>query len=137
MQDTEQANAGQTASGQKNLYERLGGYNAIVAFAKDFSARLFADPKLGRFWAYRGKDGIDREVALIVDYLAAKSGGPVHYRGRDMRLSHAGMKIDELDWQALMKHLKATLDHFKAPEKERLEVIALIESTKADIAEIH
>jgi hemoglobin len=66
-------------------------------------------------------------VALIVDYLAAKSGGPVPYRERDMKLSHAGMKIDELDWQALMKHLNATPDHFKAPEKEPLEVIAFAE----------
>lgn len=121
---------------QKTLYERLGGYDALSAVTKDLAARLVADQKLGRFWAHRGKDGIDREVQLIVDFLAAKSGGPLYYRGREMKLSHVGMKIDEADWKALMKHLGATLDKFKVPEKERAEVVAFIESTKKDIVEL-
>ena len=57
-------------------------------------------------------------MQLIVDFLAAKSGGPLYYRGREMKLSHVGMKIDGEDWAALMKHLNATLDKFKVPAKE-------------------
>lgn len=100
------------------------------------AGRLIADPKLGRFWANRGKDGVDREVQLITDFLAAKSGGPVYYRGREMKLSHVGMKIDEQDWQALMKHLDATLDKFKAPAKKQQEVVGFMESIKNDFVEI-
>ena len=99
--------------------------------------RLVADPKLARFWANRGTDGVEREVQLIVDFLAAKSGGPLYYRGREMKLSHVGMKIDGEDWAALMKHLNATLDKFKVPAKEHAEVVAFIESTRADIVEVH
>jgi len=69
-------------------------------------------------------------------FLAAKTGGPLYYRGREMKLSHVGMKIDEQDWAALMKHLNATLDKFKVPAKEHGEVVAFIESTKADIVEV-
>lgn len=131
------AMAGQPAAtpSQKSLYERLGGYDALVAFARDFSSRLFADPKLERFWSHRGKDGIERELHLSVDYLAAKFGGPFPYTGRDLKLAHAGMKVDEQDWLFLMKHLNATLDKFKLPEMERAEVMAFIEGTKADIVE--
>jgi hemoglobin len=128
--------ADDVANSQKSLYERLGGYDAIAAVTKDLASRLVADPKLGRFWAHRGKDGIDREVQLIVDFLAAKSGGPLYYRGREMKLSHVGMKIDEQDWAVLMKHLNATLDKFKVPAKERQDVIGFIESTKKDIVEV-
>ena len=124
------------APAQKTLYERLGGYDALSAVTKDLAGRLVADPKLGRFWANRGKDGVEREVQLIVDFLAAKSGGPLYYRGREMKLSHVGMKIDGEDWAALMKHLNATLDKFKVPAKEHGEVVAFIESTRADIVEV-
>jgi hemoglobin len=130
------AAAEQAAPAQKSLYERLGGYDALAAVTKDLAGRLVADPKLGRFWANRGKNGVDREVQLIIDYLAAKSGGPLYYRGRDMKLSHTGMKIDEPDWQALMTHLNATLDKFNVLAKERQDVVAFIESTKKDIVEI-
>jgi hypothetical protein len=55
----------------KTLYERLGGYNAIAAVANDLLPRLRSDPQLGRFWAYRGEDGIVREKQLLIDFLCA------------------------------------------------------------------
>lgn len=74
-------------------------------------------------------------MRFIVDFLAAKSGGPLYvYRGREMKLSHVGMKIHGEDWAALMKHLNATLDKFKVPAMEHTEVAGFIESTRADIA---
>ncbi len=130
------AAAEQAPEVQKSLYERLGGYDALSAVTKDLAGRLVADPKLGRFWANRGQDGVDREVQLITDFLSAKSGGPLYYKGREMKLSHVGMRIDEQDWRALMTHLGETLDKFKVPVKERQDVIAFIESTKADIVEL-
>jgi hypothetical protein len=54
-----------------------------------------------------------------------------------MKLSHVGMKIDGEDWAAPMKHLNPALDKFKAPAKEHGEVAGFIESTKADIVEVH
>jgi hemoglobin len=45
----------------KTLYERLGGYDAISAVANELLPRLRTDPQLGRFWAHRGEDGIQRE----------------------------------------------------------------------------
>lgn len=124
------------AHAEKSLYERLGGYDALSAVTNDLAARLVADPKLGRFWAHRGKDGIEREVQLIVDFLVAETGGPLYYRGRDMKLSHVGMRIDEEDWRALLTHLGATLDKFQVPAAERQEVEAFIAGTKKDIVEV-
>jgi len=67
------------------LYERLGGYNAIAAASDDLMSRLRRDPQLGRFWAHRGDDGLAREKQLLVDFLCASTGGPLYYRGRDMK----------------------------------------------------
>jgi hypothetical protein len=34
-------------------------------------------------------------------------------------------------------HVRATLDHFQVPAKERAEILAFVESTKRDIVEYH
>ena len=52
-----------------------------------------------------------------------------------MKTSHKGLKISQDDWTALLKHLNATLDHFRAPAAERETVVDFVQSTKADIVE--
>jgi hemoglobin len=118
------------------LYERLGGYDAISAVANDLLPRLQADSLLGRFWQNRGEDGIKREKQLLIDYLCSSAGGPLYYTGRDMKISHKGMKISERDWSAFLGHLNATLEAFKVPTAERDEVVAFVQSTKPDIVEV-
>src|SRR5215470_104463 len=120
---------------KKTLYERLGGYDAIAAVASDLLPRLEADPQLGRFWAHRGADGVQREKQLLVDYLCACAGGPVYYRGRDMALAHRGMRISESDWNVFLGHAAATLANFRVPEAEQRDVVAFVQSLKKDIIE--
>lgn len=121
---------------ERSLYERLGGYDAIAAVAHHLVACLRADAHLGRFWQHRGEDGIAREIQLLIDFLCTAAGGPMYYTGRDMALAHKGMRISESDWSLLRGHVTATLEHFHAPEAETQQVLAFIESTKADIVEV-
>lgn len=117
------------------LYTRLGGYDAIAAVADNLMPRLMSDPQLGRFWAHRGEDGLRREKQLLIDFLCSSAGGPLLYTGRDMKISHTGMRITENDWSRFLAHVNATLDHFAVPLRERGEVLAFVESTKADMVE--
>jgi len=117
----------------KTLYERLGGYDAIAAVADTLLPRLENDTQLGRFWANRGNDGIAREKQLLIDYLCSNAGGPMLYTGRDMLTSHRGMGITESDWQIFIGHIKATLAEFQVPQQEQADVLAFIDSTRADI----
>lgn len=121
---------------QRSLYERLGGYDAVSAVANDLLPRLQTDSRLGRFWSHRGADGVAREKQLLIDFLCSNAGGPLYYTGRDMKLSHTGMRIDESDWSAFIGHLGATLDAFRVPDAERREVVAFIQSTRSDIVEV-
>ncbi len=120
---------------KKTLYERLGGYDAITAVANDLLPRLNADPQLGRFWAHRGEDGVKREKQLLIDFLCASTGGPMYYRGRDMVLTHRGMRISESDWKVFLGHAGATLAKFEVPEAEKREVVAFVQSLKKEIVE--
>ena len=120
----------------KSLYARLGGYDAVSAVVENLLPRLMSDARLGRFWQNRGDDGMRREKQLLIDFLCASAGGPLYYTGRDIALSHKGMKISTSDWTSFIGHLNATLDAFQVPQLERSEVLAFIESTKPDIVEV-
>ena len=121
---------------QKSLYERLGGYDSITAFANDLLPRLQSDSQLGRFWQNRGNDGIAREKQLLIDYLCACAGGPMYYTGRDMKTSHRGMKISESDWSIFLQHAGATMEALQVPKQERDEIVAFVSSLKTDIVEL-
>lgn len=121
---------------EQSLYARLGGYDAVAAMADNLLPRLSSDPVLGRFWAHRGEDGVRREKQLLIDFLCDRAGGPLLYTGREMRVSHRGMKIGADDWRAFIGHLEAALDHFGVPDAERQDVLAFIDSTRNDIVEI-
>ena len=120
---------------QKSLYERLGGYDGITAFTNDLLPRLQGDPQLGRFWKNRGADGMAREKQLLIDFLCSCAGGPMYYKGRDMKLSHKGMKISESDWSIFLNHAGATMKALQVPQKECDEVAAFVLSLKDDIIE--
>lgn len=120
---------------EATLYQRLGGYDAIAAVCADLLPRLQADSQLGRFWQNRSEDGIKREYQLLVDFICNAAGGPMYYTGRDMVLSHKGMRISSSDWDIFMRNLDLTLDKFALPAAERADVVAFIESTRADMVE--
>jgi hemoglobin len=52
-----------------------------------------------------------------------------------MKVAHAGLGITDADWDVSVKHLVATLDKFKVPQKEKDEVLGAISTLKADIVE--
>ncbi len=118
-----------------SLYSRLGGYDAIAAVTENLLPRLMQDSQLGRFWAHRGEDGIQREKQLLINFLCASAGGPMVYTGRDMPTSHKGMKISAKDWEIFIGHLKSCLESFQVHDQERGEVLAFIESTRSEIVE--
>jgi hemoglobin len=128
------AQPGNAAAGP-SLYKRLGGYDAIAAVSDDFIGRLAADKQLNRFLVGLSADSQKRLRQLVVDQLCEATGGPCMYIGRTMKTSHAGLGITESDWQLTVKHLVASLDKFKVPEKEKNEFLAIASSLKGDIVE--
>ena len=124
-----------SATEDESLYTRLGGYDAIAAATDDLLARLQADPQLGGYWKGASTDNRRHARQLIVDFMVEASGGPAYYTGRDMKTSHAGMRIDAADWQVFMGHSAATLAHLGVPDRETDEVLAFFESLKADVVE--
>lgn len=124
----------QGASQGASLYKRLGGYDALAAVTDEFIGRLATDPQLGRFFKGASVDTQKRIRQHVIDFLCNATGGPCLYLGRDMKTAHTGLNITEDDWNASVKHLVATLDKFKVPEREKNEVLGAISGLKGDIA---
>jgi len=116
-----------------SLYHRLGGYDAIAAVTDDFIGRLAGDPQLKRFFTGLSADSQKKLRQHVVDFLCSATGGPCVYTGRDMRTAHTGLGITEEDWNIAVKHLVATLDKFKVPDKEKNEVLGAVSGLKGDI----
>jgi len=124
-----------SSSAAPSLYKRLGGYDAIAVVTDDFLGRLAADKQMSRFFVGVSADSLRKLRQHVVDQLCEASGGPCYYFGRSMKTVHAGLGITESDWQITVKHLTATMDKFKVPDKERNEILTLFASLKSDIVE--
>jgi len=120
---------------QKSLYERVGGYDALAAVVDDFIVRLVTDKQFEKFFAGASNDSKKRIRQHILDQFCAATGGPCVYMGREMKTAHAGLGITNAEWDAAAKHLAASLDKFKVPEKEKGEILAFVTSLKKDIVE--
>jgi hemoglobin len=71
----------------------------------------------------------------LIDFLCASAGSPLYYRGRDMVLTHRGMRISESDRKVFLGHAAATPARFQVPEAERRDVVASVQSLKRQIVE--
>jgi hemoglobin len=123
-------NMGMTPMQQKSLYDRLGGQGAIVAVVDDFVGNVAADNRINKFFA---KTDIPRLKRLLVEQICAGTGGPCTYTGRDMKSAHAGMGINDAQFNALVEDLVKSLDKFKVPEKEKGELLGILGPMKPSI----
>jgi len=120
---------------EKSLYARVGGYDALAAVVDDFVGRLVGDKQFEKFFIGHSNDSKKQIRQHILDQFCAATGGPCVYTGREMKTSHAGLGITNAEWDAAAKHLVASLDKFKVPEKEKGEILAFVTSLKKDIVE--
>jgi len=113
-----------------NLYQRLGGKEAINAVVKDLLAAGLADPRLNPRMSRMDGARCERQ---LTDLLCSATGGPCQYTGRDMKTAHAGAHVTETEWQAFAENLTKTFDRFNVASRERGELLQLIGPMKADI----
>jgi hemoglobin len=120
---------------EKSLYARIGGYDVIAAIVDEFLETFSADPRTTRFTASASLDSRKRNRQFTLDYLAAASGGPTIYVGKDMKTAHAGVGISASEWKIAMDHIAGALVKLKVPERESQELLAIFEAARGDIVE--
>jgi hemoglobin len=116
--------------GEKSLYDRLGGKDAITAVVDKFVGIVVADDRINGFFKNADAGNLKKQ---LVDQICSATGGPCKYEGKDMKTAHAGMGVKEADFNALVEDLVKALDEFKVPEKEKGELLSALGGMKADI----
>ena len=110
----------------------MGGKSAITAVVEDFVGRVAADNRInGKF----ANTDIPRLKALLVEQICQATGGPCTYTGRSMKATHAGMGVNNADFDALVGNLVTTLNQFKVPDREKNELLGALGPMKRDIVE--
>jgi len=71
----------------------------------------------------------------MAQFFALSTGGPAKYEGREMKQVHNGMKITNAEFDAAVGDLKATLDKLHLATAEQKELLAIVESTRPQVAE--
>jgi hemoglobin len=149
---TSGATTGDKQPVKQSLYERLGGETGLRAIVADFVDRAIADPRVN--WERNGitsrsllglrsksetwkatQPNVEKLKLHITQFLELSTGGPTKYEGRDIKESHAGMKITNSEFDAAVGDMKATLDKTGVGVSEQKELLAILESTRPEIVE--
>ncbi|MEA2711989.1 MAG: hemoglobin [Phycisphaerales bacterium] len=148
----EKPDANNKTPGKKPLYDRLGGEKGVAAIVDDFVTRVLADPRVNweRKGVTRGGLSLKRNESVAWDpnpqnvaklkrhmgqFIALATGGPTVYDGRDMKEVHSGMHVSNPEFDAAIGDMKATLDKLQVATDEQKELLAILESTRPQIAE--
>lgn len=115
------------------LYKRVGGYDVIAAIALDFTKGLGGDPVLKPYFFPRADDSRRRILQMFRELLCSDAGGPCIYVGRDMKTAHAGIKMGEPEWGALMKLWGEVLDRHNLAAQEKVEMVQIFAKYKKDM----
>ena len=115
------------------LFEQLGGEGAVNAAVDIFYRKVLADHRINRFF---DNVDMDTQAAKQKAFLTMAFGGPNDYSGKDMRTAHARfvkMGLSDSHFNAVMEHLSATLVDLSVPPALIAQVMALAETTRADV----
>ena len=132
--------AGVTPEPMDGLYDRIGEQKlrAVVNDTVDMSAK---DPKvaLDRAGQAAGWSATPENIADfkrgLFQFVAAASGGPQEYRGKDMVTAHQGMNITNEQFDALMSHLKAAMDKNGVPADAQRQLTQVFNGTRSAIVQ--
>ena len=108
----------------------------ISVVVDDFIERLFvndvlnANPAIEEPRRRVAKQGLKFHVTTLV---CQATGGPCTYAGRDMKSAHAHLHITVKEWDAMLSDFRKALDKFAVPAAEQGELVAIVNSTRADI----
>ena len=133
-----------------SLYDRLGGQKGVQVVVNDFVDRAIADPRVN--WERKGiSKGIlgiggsaewkptpeAKEVLKkhIVQFITVATGGQAVYDGKDMKAAHKRLNITNVEFDASIGDMKASLDAFNIPIAEQKELLAILESTRLQVVE--
>jgi hemoglobin len=122
----------QARAAKATLFEAMGGESVLRTAVDRFAELVVADDRINFTFA-------DADMAkfkkLLFEQLCELSGGPCRYTGRDMRTSHAKMKLKTAEFNALAEDLYIALGKAGVAYRQQNKLMKLLAPLQRDIVQ--
>jgi hemoglobin len=118
---TRSAVLGNTPMEGTETFQAFGGREGLVKIMDDFMIGLIADPRTKPFFDNEKQTFIK---AMLVDQMCELMNGGCKYVGRDMKTTHANMKVNREGFNALVEQFQFAMDKHKVPFSAQNKLLA-------------
>jgi hemoglobin len=113
-----------------SLYDRLGGADGIETVVDEFYDRMLADERIQPFFEDVDMERQRRHQTLFISQVA---GGPAEYSGENMRAAHRNLDLTREEFEAVVTHLRTSLDACGVDDTDADDVIAAVRGLEDDV----
>lgn len=114
-------NLGNTPMEGTETFQAFGGKEGLVKIMDDFMIGLVADPRTTKFFNNEKQNFIK---AMLVEQMCELMNGGCKYPGRDMRTTHASMKVNREAFNALVEQFQFAMDKHNVPFSAQNKLLA-------------
>jgi hemoglobin len=118
---THSPNLGNSPMEGTETFQAFGGREGLVKIMDDFMIGLVADPRTKPFFDNEKQTFIK---AMLVEQMCELMNGGCKYPGRDMKTSHANMKVNREGFNALVEQFQLAMDKHKVPFSAQNKLLA-------------
>jgi hemoglobin len=112
------------------LYFRLGGYEKIHAFTREIVRLHNQNESIKSMFAHVDSGALAKHVA---DFVAAGTGGPSNYSGRDMPSAHRHLNITDADFLSAGGDIVTAMHTMEYGQEEIDEMLCILVSLKDQV----
>lgn len=112
------------------LYKAFGERPGLARIVDNATNRWLADARILDTF---DNLNIERFKSRLVDQLCELLGGPCHYTGRNMYLSHKGLHLDTAQFNALVEGLQLAMDDSDISFATQNKLLAILAPMKRDV----
>ncbi|PTM59691.1 group I truncated hemoglobin [Desmospora activa] len=117
----------------ENLYEKLGGKEAVAAVVNDFYDRMIIDDRVNHYFREADVDSLrTHQLNFFLRYVL---GGSDDYKGSALSMVHKGLNISSEDYEIAIHHFNAALRKYDVPIDIRIQIEAFLRTVKPHIIE--
>ena len=114
-------NLGNTPMEGTATFEAFGGKEGLAKIMDDFMIGLVADPRTKAFFDNDKQTFIK---AMLVEQMCELMNGGCKYPGRDMKSSHANMKVNREGFNGLVEQFQFAMDKHNVPFAAQNKLLA-------------
>ena len=120
------------------LWDRLGGEQVLAKAVDRFVDLATTNPRVnysrgGRYPINDGTLKFAKRAAL--EFISAATGGPYPYSGKTIRDIHAGMQINDREFDAIAADFRRALEESGVPQEMVQLAVGMVNATRSHIVE--